>query len=158
MKKRQRSRERSEKGRRSRRQRRSPSYASYSSHSSSTVDNKFEKKLERLREDTKKRKKKRSDSPFESRVRVQLPNKNALTNIIQDNIKRNVRLDTEEVSRASVNLRRFSPKREAKLMSSHINQPKDESWEDKGVIATKQEVGLSEVPAPYVCSYDVSSY
>jgi hypothetical protein len=76
-------------------------------NSSSSLSERFEEKLERLRNETSKVKKERknnfSDDP---KLVKRIPNKNALANIIQDNIKINRKLDIEEVERASINLKK----------------------------------------------------
>jgi hypothetical protein len=73
--------------------------------SSSRSHDKFDNKLQKLRENTFNSKKERSFSPVKKKVNINLPNKGILANIIQDNIKVNLKLDCEEVTRANDKLK-----------------------------------------------------
>jgi hypothetical protein len=67
----------------------------------------FEDRLEEMRKQTLLSKKEKSDSPFIARKEIKLPNKGVLANIIQKQIRNNVRLDNDEVNRATDNLQKY---------------------------------------------------
>lgn len=81
----------------------------------------FDKKLERMRETTLCRnKKERGESPLRKDMKIKLPNKGILANIIQDNLRANKKLDVEEVDRATENLKRVDTKSDRKVKNSNI--------------------------------------
>jgi hypothetical protein len=111
----------SKKSKKSKKRKRSSSYSSKSSRSRDYSD--FDRKLNNLRRETQKHKKERSDSPIKPNLKINLPNKGILANIIQDNIKINRKLDQGEIDRATKMLRQVdsNTNKKATLMSSFIN-------------------------------------
>jgi hypothetical protein len=101
----------------------------------------FEDKLEELRKETVLNKNV-SDSRGIARGGIR-PNKGILANIIQKQIRNNVRMDNDEVNRATQNLQKYDSGRQAVLMSSHLNtieNPIEENYQED---------------MPYQCLYKV---
>ena len=100
------------------------------SNSSSNNDKKreykrdnFDSKLKRLQEVTNKNIKERMDSSFNTDIKIKVPNKGILANMIQENLRNNKKTDRDEINRATVLLRNVDTNttKTATLMTSHIN-------------------------------------
>ena len=119
-------------------------------------DVEFDERLDRMRIMTKMNKKERSDSPVKNvDVKVRLPNKGILANLINENKRTNKKLDDEEFDRANTQFKKLDHSdRRAKLMTSHINTVQSINEEDEYVLEYKDGEYL-KVFKPFICDFNV---
>jgi hypothetical protein len=125
-----------------------------SSESQENKGKKFDQKLKRMREETRKNKKQRNLDNIKPKVQIKLPNKSILANLIHDNIKANSKLDQEEISRANILLKTVDVKggTKATLMTSYINNA---TLEKDNYVYENENGKVVKIPKYYTCEINV---
>ncbi len=125
-------------------------------HIKSNKDTEFDERLDRMRMMTQMNKKIRSDSPVKNvDIKVRLPNKGILANLINENKRTNKKLDDEELDRANVQFKKLDhSERRAKLMTSHLNTIQSVIDQEEYDLEYKDGEYV-KVIKPYICDFNV---